>query len=60
MNTKQNRPGTKAEISGEYKVANRNGKVGGSEYTIVKGETFPATPSSGQSFRLVHKAKHKH
>ena len=59
MSAKQNRPGTKAEISGEYKVANRNGHVGGSEYTIVKGERFPATPHSGQSFRLVHKANHK-
>jgi len=60
MGTKQNRPGTKVEASGEYKVANRNGKVSGSEYTLVKGETFPATPHSGQSFRIVHKAKHKH
>ena len=60
MGTKQNRPGIKVQISGEYKVANQNGKVGGSEYTLVKGETFPATPHSGQSWHLSHKAKHKH
>ncbi len=59
MGTKQNRPGTKAEVSGQYKVATASGKVAGSEYTIAKGDTFPATPRPGQSFRLVDRSKHK-
>ena len=35
MSTKQNRPGIKAEISGQYKVATASGKLTGPEYTIA-------------------------
>ena len=59
MRTKQKRPGTKAEISGQYKVATTSGKLTGSEYTIAKGDTFPATPRPRQSFHLVDRSKHK-
>ena len=59
MSKKPNRPGADVRQSGQYELTKRVGKGVGTEYTLVKGEPFPPTPSSGQSFRLVDKTKHK-
>ena len=57
--SKPNRHGKEVSQSGQYELTGRN-RVGlGDEYTLVRGEPFPSTPSKGQSFRLVDKTKHK-
>lgn len=54
-----NRPGKDVPRSGQYELTSRSGSGLGREYTLVRGEPFPPTPSSDQSFRLVDKTKHK-
>lgn len=56
---KPNRPGKDVSVSGQYELTGSRGKGLGGEYTLVRGEKFPPTPKSGQSFRLVDKTKHK-
>jgi hypothetical protein len=58
-NSRPNRPGKSVPRSGQYELINRAGKGAGREATLVRGEPFPPTPKSGQSFRLVDKTKHK-
>jgi hypothetical protein len=53
------RSGEKVEISGQYALVDSNGKlVKGKETTAVKGERLPATPKSGQAWKLVDVTKH--
>ena len=55
---RQNRPGKEVPRSGQYELTGRKGAGLDREFTLVKGEPFPPTPKSGQSFRLVDKTKH--
>lgn len=52
------KPGTKAQKSGQYERYNRIGKPTGKEVTVTKGEPLPPTPKKGQSYKLVDKTKH--
>ena len=58
-NSRPNRPGKPVPHSGQYERISRSGNGTGGEYTLVKGEPFPPTPSSCQSYRLVDKTKHR-
>ena len=51
---KQNKPGTPAPVSGQYKP-----NTGTSEITAIKGKPMPPTPKSGQHWNLVDPTKHK-
>ena len=57
--SRPNRPGKEVRRSGQYELVNRSGRGVDREFTLVRGEPFPPTPSSGQSFRLVDKTKHR-
>ena len=48
-----------AKKSGQYEIIGPRGGKTGNEVTVVKGEPFPPTPKSGQSFTLVDETKHK-
>lgn len=54
-----NRPGKEVRRSGQYELINRSGRGVDREFTLTKGEPFPPTPKSGQSFRLADKTRHK-
>lgn len=54
-----NKSGEKANRSGQYKIIGPRGGDTGQEVTVVKGEPFPPTPKSGQTFEIVDKTKHK-
>ncbi|NOI60906.1 hypothetical protein [Vibrio coralliilyticus] len=54
-----NKPGEKAEKSGQYEIVGPRGGKTGEERTVVKGEPLPPTPKKGQKYKLVDKTKHK-
>ena len=52
-----NKPGEKADRSGQYEIVGPRGGRTGKERTVVKGEPFPPTEKSGQGFILVDPTK---
>ena len=46
------RPGQNVPRSGQYEIVGPRGGRTGEERTMVRGETAPPTPQSGQRFRL--------
>jgi hypothetical protein len=50
--TKTFKPGETAERSGEYEIRGPRGGHTGRERTVVRGEPFPPTPQSGESYTL--------
>ena len=52
-----NRPGQKADISGQYEIV-RKGKGTGVERTVTRGEPLPPTPKPSDRYRLVDRTKH--
>jgi len=55
--TKTYKPGESAPRSGQYGIVGPRGGDTGSERTVVRGETMPPTPKSGQTYRLVDPTK---
>jgi hypothetical protein len=53
MSNKTVRPGQTVPRSGQYEIQGARGGNTGKERTMVRGETVPPTPKSGQSFKLV-------
>lgn len=51
------KPGESAPRSGQYGIVGPRGGDTGSERTVVRGETMPPTPKSGQTYRLVDPTK---
>lgn len=51
------KPGESAPRSGQYGIVGPRGGDTGSERTVVRGETLPPTPKSGQTYRLVDPTK---
>ncbi len=50
-------PGQTAPYSGIYAMVDSSGEPTGSERTVVKGEPFPPSGKSGQSYKLARAAK---
>jgi hypothetical protein len=51
MGTNENlKPGDKVPASGLYHVIGPRGGDTGNEVTVVKGDTMPPTPKSGQTY----------
>ncbi|MCC8166511.1 MAG: YjzC family protein, partial [Planctomycetes bacterium] len=50
-------PGQTAPYSGIYAMVDSSGEPTGSERTVVKGQTFPPSGKSGQSYKLARGAK---
>lgn len=53
------KPGQLAPRSGQYGIIGQRGGNTGAERTVVRGERFPPTPKSGQSYVLVDPTKTK-
>ena len=53
------KPGQKAPVSGQYGLLGPRGAPRGREATIVKNEPAPPTPSSGMTWKLADRTKHK-
>lgn len=53
------KPGERAERSGQYEIIGPKGGKTGREVTVVKGEPLPPTPKPNQTYILVDKTKHK-
>ena len=51
------RPGEKAPVSAQYEIVGKRGGQTGVERTVVKGETLPPPPQSGQSYRIADRTK---
>ena len=54
----KHKPGEIAKTSGQYPIVGPRGGETGEERTVVKGEPFPPTPKSGQTFGKPDKTKH--
>ena len=54
----QYKPGQLAPYSGQYALYDARGNWLGREVTVVKGEPFPPTPSSGGFYRLFDPTLH--
>ena len=50
--------GETVQVSGQYEIIGPRGGGTGKERTMVKRETAPPTPKSGQKYRLVDATKH--
>jgi hypothetical protein len=55
--TKTFKPGQEALKSGQYEIIGPKGGETGKERTVVKGEPFPPTPKSGETYKLVDPTK---
>jgi len=55
---KKQKPGEKAEVSGQYERLDARGQKTGKEATVTKGEPLPPTPKKRQSWVLKDKTKH--
>lgn len=51
------KPGEKAPASGQYGIVGPRGGDTGTERTVVRGETLPPTPHSGQSYKINDRTK---
>jgi hypothetical protein len=54
----KHKPGEIAKASGQYPIVGPRGGKSGEGRTVVKGEPFPPTPKSGQTFGKPDKTKH--
>ena len=54
-----NKPGEKAQRSGQYEIVGPRGGKTGEERTIVKNEPFPPTPKPGQKYVIVDPTKNR-
>ena len=54
----QHKPGERAKESGQYPIIGPRGGKTGEERTVVKGEPFPPTHKSGQTYGKPDKTKH--
>lgn len=54
-----NKPGEKADRSGQYGIIGPRGGRTNEERTVVKGETFPPTPKSGQRYVMNDPTRNK-
>ena len=52
------RPGDRVPYSGQAEIIGPRGGHTGKERTVVKGEPFPSTPRSDQSYKIVDRTKH--
>jgi hypothetical protein len=52
------RPGQRAPHSGQYQIVGPKGGRG-VERTVVRNEPLPPTPTSGSTYRLVDRTKHR-
>jgi hypothetical protein len=52
------KPGEKVPTSAQVEIINRLGNRTGVERTVIKGEPFPPTPKSGQTYLIVDPTKH--
>ena len=55
---KIHKPGSKANVSGQYGIIGPRGGNTNKERTVVKGEPFPPTPKPNQKYVLKDKTKH--
>ena len=53
------KPGETAPFSGQYAIIGPRGGNTGVERTVVKGEPFPPTLDSGQTYRIADRTKNK-
>lgn len=58
MSDNLQRPGEKAQASGQYEITGPRGGGTGQERTVTKGEPLPPTPKPGQLYKLVDRTKH--
>lgn len=56
--SKLQKPGEKAEGSGQYEITGPRGGGTGAERTVTKGEPLPPTPEKGQRYRFVDPTQH--
>jgi hypothetical protein len=56
--SERHKPGERAKESGQYPIVGPRGGKTGEERTVVKGEPFPPTPKSGQTYGKPDKTKH--
>lgn len=59
MGNETQKPGEKADKSGQYTLVGPRGGEKNHEITGVKGKPLPPTPESGQSWKLVDPTKNK-
>ncbi len=59
MSDRGQKPGEKAERSGQYEIIGPRGGHTGVERTIPKGHVIPPTPEPGQTLRIVDPTKNK-
>jgi len=57
--SKRFKPGETAPASGQYEIIGPRGGRTGKERTIVRGETIPPTPESGQTYQIVDRSRNK-
>ncbi len=53
------KPGERANRSGQYEIVGPRGGRTGEERTVVKNEPLPPTPKKNQHYVLVDPTKHK-
>jgi hypothetical protein len=56
--TRTFKPGEKVPRSSQVEIIGPRGGRTGQERTVVKGEPFPPTPKTGQTFQIVDPTKH--
>jgi hypothetical protein len=59
MADKGQKPGEKADRSGQYEIIGPRGGHTGTERTIPKGHTIPPTPAPGQTLKIVDPTKNE-
>lgn len=57
--SKRMKPGETAPASGQYEIIGPRGGHTGKERTVVRGETLPPTPESGQTYQIADRTKNK-
>jgi hypothetical protein len=57
MSKTPQKPGSRAERSGQYEIVGPRGGGTGKERTVTKGEPLPPTPKPGQGYKLVDPSK---
>ena len=57
MPTKPQKPGERAQRSGQYEIVGPRGGNTGEERTVTKGEPLPPTPKAGQRYVITDPTK---
>ena len=57
MPTQRQKPGERAQRSGQYEIVGPRGGNTGEERTVTKGEPLPPTPKAGQRYVIADPTK---